>query len=152
MWYNIFYIYVEYQLQGQVCKNGHWKKSVSRSNEISSTEWLALVHTFLIDSEVVHWQAELLDTAALAPLELPPLLLAVILSFRSFGGRTARLDGVLEAEVDFGAFLGSPGLLADSAGVGDCRHRHELQVRVHHHSRLGKVNLSLGMGRRWWLK
>ena len=100
----------------------------------SSAKCFALVPTFLINRVFIHWQTELLDTPSLALCLLPPVLLAVTLSCKRLGSRTSGLDGVWQTDVDrerVEAILGSSGLLGHSGGVGDCRHRHELQVRVH---------------------
>ena len=100
----------------------------------SSAKCFALVPTLLITRVFVHWQTELLDAPSLALGLLPPVLLTVILSCRRLGSRTSGLDRVWQTEVyreRVEAVLGSSGLLGHSGVVGDCRHRHELQVRVH---------------------
>ena len=99
----------------------------------SSAKCFALVPTLVINRVFVHWQTELLYTPCLALGLLPPFFLAVILCCRRLGSRTSGLNGVGQNEVDrerVEACLRSPGLLGHFGGVGDCRHRHELQVRV----------------------
>jgi len=110
---------------------------------------LAFVHALLIDGYALHGQAKLLDTSALASLELLPRLpLLVVPSCRCHpcggapgglgGGRPQcrpHLDRVGKVQVKIeGAqrLLGSPWCLRVSVSIGNCRNRHELEVRVHH--------------------